>query len=141
MENNRPLGWTTLDEAKRLVEAGLDPNTADMYYHYDTVEIEGAVKYISGPELATSPYSEGVKTAHMLYTSPMLDDLNKVCPCWSLGALKNVVEEYFGNDLSYQNGKWNIVVLDEFSGHKFFEFEEIVELIKFCLENSYIKKT
>lgn len=141
MENNRPLGWTTLDEAKRLVEAGIDPNTADMYYHYDTVEIEGAVKYISGPELATSPYSEGVKTAHMLYTSPMLDDLNKVCPCWSLGALKNIVEEEFGKDFSYENGEWIIIVWTNTWGYKHYYFEEIVNCVIWILENGYIKKT
>lgn len=91
MENNRPLGWTTINEAKRLVEAGLDPNTADMYYFYDTIELEGIVKYINGPTLVTSPYSEGVKTAHMVYPSPMLDESDKVCPCWSLGALIEIL--------------------------------------------------
>lgn len=96
MENNRPLGWTTLDEAKKLVEAGLDPNTADMYYHYNTVEIKGVVKYISGPELATSPYSEGVKTAHMLYASPMMDESDKVYPCWSIGTLLELIPKLVG---------------------------------------------
>lgn len=30
----KPLGWTTIEEAKKLVEAGLDPNTADMSYNF-----------------------------------------------------------------------------------------------------------
>ena len=32
MANNKPLGWTMLEEAKKLVKAGFDPNTADMYF-------------------------------------------------------------------------------------------------------------
>ena len=31
-QNNRPLGWTTLEEAKQLVKVGLPIETADMHY-------------------------------------------------------------------------------------------------------------
>lgn len=30
--NERPIGWTTIDEAKRLVAAQVDLNSADMSY-------------------------------------------------------------------------------------------------------------
>ena len=31
-ENNTPIGWTSLEQSKRLVELGLDAKSADMYY-------------------------------------------------------------------------------------------------------------
>ena len=69
--NNRPLGWTTLEEAKQLIEAGLPVETADMHYFnygidYDSNEFKAL----------TFPY---VDTPHKVRSWAI--------PCWSLGAL------------------------------------------------------
>lgn len=66
-QNNRPLGWTTLEEARQLVEAGLPAETADMHYlNYADNEFRAL----------TFPYAD---------TSPRISPW--VIPCWSLGAL------------------------------------------------------
>jgi len=56
---DRPIGWTTIDEAKRLVCASVAANTADMWYHKG--------------EQNPKPYRE-----HRDFVDS---------PCWSLGAL------------------------------------------------------
>ena len=67
-QNNRPLGWTTLEEAQQLVKVGLPIETADM--HYLKIIRENDVRYI--PEL-------------------LLDDNECDIPCWSLGALLELI--------------------------------------------------
>ena len=63
----RPLGWTTLEEAEKLVKAGLPIETADMHYlDHGSNEFRAL----------TLPY---VNTASGV--RPW------VIPCWSLGAL------------------------------------------------------
>jgi hypothetical protein len=76
MKEHRPLGWTTIEEAKLLVEAGLDPNTADMSYELDT-QSPKAVSFV-----------ETEKYYKALYVSPLYEPMTKAYPCWSLGALK-----------------------------------------------------
>lgn len=65
---NRPLGWTTVKESKLLLDAGLDPNTADMCWGFDA---ETMVYKKSPYPLPWRGY-----TAKAFYL-----------PCWSLGAL------------------------------------------------------
>lgn len=68
---NRPLGWTTLEEAKQLVEAGLPVETADMCYpHFIR---GGADSYDANP----------VPCSSLDYPYEM--------PCWSLGALMQLL--------------------------------------------------
>lgn len=125
MENNRPLGWTTLEEAKKLVEAGLDPNTADMSYNFVVCKV---VNGNASEDWLLQPFPPDENQPH------------KQLPCWSLGALKNIVEEEFGKDFSYENSEWVIIVWSDLSGYKHFYFEEIVNCVLWLLENGYIKK-
>lgn len=92
MENNRPLGWTTLEEAKLLVDAGLDPNTADMCYI--------AKDYIDGKELRwytkeTILEKYGEKA---FYVEVLNRDQTDFYPCWSLGALIEISVKITKND-------------------------------------------
>lgn len=64
MNNNHPLGWTTLEEAKQLVEAGLPVETADMYYWL-------------------------AEEREYVYTGKCSDP-NGI-PCWSLGVLAQLL--------------------------------------------------
>ena len=121
MESNRPLGWTTLEEAKKLVDAGLDPSTADMCYIID----DETKKYREVP--IALPYTN--YTAKEFYI-----------PCWSLGALKNIVEEELGKDFSCENGEWIIIVWTDTWGYKHYYFEEIVNCVIWLIQNGYIKK-
>ena len=64
------LGCTTLEQSKKLVETGLDPNTADMFYSRRPT---GKSDYSIFPDFKP----EG-----------RLEVFTKVdLPCWSLGAL------------------------------------------------------
>lgn len=77
--NERPIGWTTVDEARRLVAAQIDPNSADMSY------AEGPLGWV----LSTSP-SFAVK--NNLFSFRQGYDL----PCWSLGALLQLLPKQIG---------------------------------------------
>ena len=70
-KNNRPLGWTTVEEAQQLVKTGLPVETADMHYlNYSDNEFNAL----------TFPYVD---------TSPSIRTW--VIPCWSLGALLELI--------------------------------------------------
>ena len=127
MENNRTLGWTTIEEAKKLVEAGLDPNTADMCY----------LSYKGFDDKDFRVY--GVDAKAYKEKKRETKEFDYV-PCWSLGALKNIVEEELGKDFSYENGEWIIIVWTDTWGYKHYYFEEIVNCVIWLIQNGYIKK-
>lgn len=84
-KENRPLGWTTVEEAKQLVEAGLDPNTADLW-------ISPQGKYIG--DIKTKP-------SYQTY------------PCWSLGALIGLMPKTIPHKRNKEEGKehWSYSLL------------------------------
>lgn len=71
---DRPIGWTTIDEAKRLMAANVDLNSADMSF------VEGP----SGWTLSTSP---SLAVQKKLFSFRQGYEL----PCWSLGALLDLL--------------------------------------------------
>lgn len=115
MENNRPLGWTTIEEAKLLVEAGLDPNTADMYYcarqRFDGNE------YVSTGEWhlchpcdkekgydGDDDFSGEEHFQYLLKTfgaSKYDDDDDCFVPCWSIGALIDLMPSKLYTEIGY----------------------------------------
>lgn len=70
----RPIGWTTIDEAKRLMAANVDLKSADMSY----------VEWPSGWTLSTSP---SLAVQKKLFSFRQGYEL----PCWSLGALLDLL--------------------------------------------------
>ena len=78
METNkikRPLGWTTLEEAQKLVEAGLNPETADMYYVFKRADCRESLQ----ESVPVGPFPmEGTVDVSLS---------DRVEPCWSLGKL------------------------------------------------------
>ena len=70
----RPLGWTTIEESRKLVEAGLNPETADM--HYTLAEDE---------------------SFYILYTdNEVAYGSDRIVPCWSVGALLRLMPKIHG---------------------------------------------
>ena len=65
------LGWTTIEQSEKLTGAGLNPDTADMCW------------LLTNQVLAV-PYKECA-----------ISDTTPTSPCWSLGALMNIVQEAF----------------------------------------------
>lgn len=146
MENNRPLGWTTLEEAKLLVDAGFDPNTADMYYEYIQFD-----NYI----LSCRDYSKEEENAFdALMSIYGTESPTDFYPCWSLGALEKLIpDDIKVNDVTFfyhasYDGirKWSSSYTDE-DLHRLILFnsftkriEMLVQTVLFLLENNHIKK-
>lgn len=78
VNNNRPLGWTTLEESKQLVEVGLPVETADMSYTYDFDDSRYVIETTPAKNWIVPKYAESTK-------------IKQVLPCWSLGALTQLL--------------------------------------------------
>lgn len=72
---NRPVGWTTLEEAQELVRVGLDPGTADMWWAPDADTVI-PTPYITKTDDET-----------------LIPAYKGAVPCWSLGALMELMPE------------------------------------------------
>ena len=83
--NERPLGWTTIMESKQLVEAGLPVETADMSYTYDFDDS----RYVT----ATTPAKNWIVPKYAESTK-----IKQVLPCWSLGALMQLLPRTIEQD-------------------------------------------
>ena len=70
-------GYTTVEQSKRLLSLGLDPNSADMYYFLDPTP-SGNIYH-----LAVQRIDMGVKNL------PKYSDGD--LPCWSLAALLELI--------------------------------------------------
>ena len=126
--------YTTLEQSKKLLELGLNPKTADMFYCYG-MDVTATWDYDKEPTI-------NGEELHM-----------DVCdiPCWSLGALLNAMPVHIIIDEVYS---WNItsgydgVIIDyENASHddilKVTAGKNLVEaainMITWLLENKYIK--
>lgn len=86
--NEQPSGWTTIQQSRALVEAGLDPDTADMRIYLKDENDESAFEVIASPyrdRMRTFPYD------HYL-------------PCWSLGRLFDLIPTDIGDASLYLHG-------------------------------------
>lgn len=61
--------FTSIEQSKKLIELGIDPNTADMCYQYVKFDKENEIQYFASLSL------------------PKKNDI----PCWSTGALLNLL--------------------------------------------------
>jgi len=133
---NQTLGWTSLEQSKRLVEAGLNPYTADMYY-YDKDEIP-RIFFIKEAEMSVKSKMKTTK----LYN-----------PCWSLGKLISLMPKSIphGDELLIfvSKDKYNVgyfSFIDRISydvTHNEIEdtmIDSVVKNIVYLLNNGYIKK-
>lgn len=87
--------YTTIEQSKKLLELGLSPETADLYYsmlyHIDKLY---HVPNLGEPIKVLSLYNEG----HTLGGKYKPKTLEEFCiPCWSLGALLEVMPDYIRN--------------------------------------------
>ena len=133
----KQLGWTTIEQSKKLVEMGLDSDTADMSY----------LGY-SNTELSLASYSDANERF-----KDKKSDFFKVTPCWSLGRLIGLIPNNYriALDINYQR----FSVSNEFSLSKRRDIhsgvcvfhtdnnnliDSVVEAIIWLLENNHIKK-
>ena len=111
--------YTTIEESKQLIEAGLDISTADGYIQHKWEEIS---------------------QNHHFQT-----DYGEKIPCWSLAALLNIIDS---NSLIYdisndKNREFEILVYEANYINQEVKFHHtehsIVDMIIWLLENNYIK--
>ena len=123
--NERPIGWTTIDEAKRLVAAQVDLNSADMSY------VEGPL----GWALSTSP-SLAVKKNLFSFRQ------GYERPCWSMGALLQLLpkqicmygEKYYLIISEGAKLQWSICYADVYNeDHPILAFQKET-LVEACIE-------
>lgn len=110
-QNNRPLGWTTVEEAQQLVEAGLPVETADMLY--------------------TS--LDGHTTPWVWASKPGMHPQD--IPCWSLGALLKLIPA----EITYSDFKpFKLGIFkDEDKCHYFIQYYPLYEGGVFCETNGH----
>ena len=144
MNTEQPLGWTTIEQSKQLLEAGLDENTADMYYFLDPTPA-GNIYHLTIIQVAFGVrsipnYSEG--------------DI----PCWSLGKLIDLLPKLIKQkkfELNFNYGLQMYPTLTDeyctayanytddenlYSFTKEFPIKSAVNMVCFLLEKGYIKK-
>lgn len=129
------MNYTTIEESKQLIEAGLDVNTADMLYLcYKFTYTKYGYTDIS--------YHPIFKSEKDFYTSTN-DKLD--LPCWSLKALLNIIDN---NSLIYditndKNRDFEILVYSVNYIKQGLEFHHtehtIVDMVVWLLEHGYIK--
>ena len=113
--------YTTIEESKQLIEAGLDINTADMVFEKNDVPKVHPIRYYE-------PYSR-----------------EYLIPCWSLAALLNIIDN---NNIAYalrntrnSESKYfiSVKVINQEGNHQTFDFEKMIGCITWLLEHNYIK--
>ena len=115
------IHYTSIEQSKRLLELGLNPESADMLYTWDTDN----------------------KT---YYPLPIIDDKEHDFPsglsCWSVGALLEVMPKwddyspYIGKNECFYSNDDNEIYHREVGT----SIESAYEMIVWLLENNYIKK-
>jgi len=118
--------YTTIKQSKKLVELGLNPDTADMCYSTFGVE------------------------AHPLHLT--LKNKEKLTPCWSLGALMELMPKIQEDEddggcyptlcKGYNTDKWHCVYRSSIHITDWFDnsIDAAFEMVCWLLEKGYIKK-
>lgn len=129
-ENN--MNYTTIEQSKRLLELGLNPDTADMLWEQHIYE---------SPYVTVKPYTTKGKSisAHIL-------------PCWSLGALLELMPKIKEDEndggcyptlcKGYNTDKWHCVYRSSIHITDWCDtsINAAFDMMVWLLENGYIKK-
>lgn len=113
------MKYTTVEQSKKLLELGLNPNSADMYYGYKKEKPE----YL--------PYED-------------IEIMALCIPCWSVDALLEILPMHSTLDHEV-NGWWCCVNFDIVDTRKDNEIqgtnplEALYNMVVWLLENNYIK--
>lgn len=137
--------YTTIEQAEHLVELGLDPETADMCW---TNHCYGQIRSSMRVSSKTVKEYKELLTRFADKTS-----IDVFIPCWSLGALSNVIYKFVIHEYGLKGWVGMYVcsisefttyyandadVVHEEKGETF--LEAVYKMVCYLLENSYIKK-
>jgi hypothetical protein len=130
------MNYTTIEQSKELVEAGLDPNSADMHIIDWRTE------------------KEGYYDTSLCYSKWDAEHVRGYFPCWSIGALIELMPDTLSigtrtyclwinsNSCGYYIMKENLPASGDClcSYFKYNGSNPIYDCFKYLLENNYIKK-
>jgi hypothetical protein len=136
-------GWTTIEQSKKLVEAGLNPDTADMYY-------SAYITYANGNPIKGGP-TYGLQAWPYKDRSSMVVGFTKVdyVPCWTVGKLIDLMPKslnwnsliIIGNQVLYasvEEWAYNGKTMNEFCKNTL--IDSVISMVIWLLENNYINK-
>ena len=124
------MNYTSIEESKKLIELGLNRDTADLVYQFNFLieENDDQPNFVSGS----------------LHDTPLEN-----IPCWSIGALLKVMPKcivvehrnYFSyivclDTVSYEDTKGNVIIRFHYDTL----FDSIYAIVVWLLENNYVKK-
>lgn len=113
--------YTSLEQSKQLIAAGLDPKTADM--HYKEYHIDDKREIDEFPHV--NHYSTNV--------------VNYVHPCWSVGALIAAINSDYTFGLAKDEKTYSCLIAGMwFRGESLVDM--LVDKVLWLLEEGYIKK-
>lgn len=140
--------YTTIEQSKKLLELGLDPNTADMYYQYVLPHSNSIhhVPQVGNPVECLNWYNKGYTISGKEALS--IDDY--CIPAWSLAALLELMPSVIKRCnkrmfLSLDKaGAFNLYYkspdrLDEIWFTKENPIDAVFDMLCWLLENNYIK--
>lgn len=132
------MNYTTIEQSKKLLELGLSPETADMFYFLDPTPA-GCIYHLTVPQIGF-----GVKTREPEY------DKGDV-PCWSVEALLELIPKHpkfntvFRFLESQIDGSYKYIwifechAVSEYTFEGTSDFDCIYQAIVWLLQNNYIK--
>ena len=136
--------YTTIEQGKRLVELGLDPNTCDGIYAAKVVDWEG--KKVKNPKYRIYVGEKLGKAIVQNFES--IDEI----PAWSFGNLlelfpRTIECDCISYDLVYNFGSGAISYKEEYGSDTIIEFfvesdpfENIIDCFNWLLENGFLNK-
>ena len=139
----------TIEQSDKLVELGIDPNTADLSYIMEPTIVDGKIHYTNGYQLSIMSYSSAKEIVDKYFSQykPFAD----VKPSWSLTALLDIIPgKVFNKDI----GSGALIMYKTMDNKKFrFAYHGIyttafyeepidaaMELIEWLFDNDYLKK-
>lgn len=129
--------YTTVEQSKKLVKLGLNPDTADMHY------FDRLIHNVDDKRISLDSYSIALEHTY---------DANDILPCWSLGALMDLmpkIKEHSDDGGCYpvlckgwNNNLWHCVYRSSIHITKWHynSLNAAFEMICWLLKNGYIEK-
>lgn len=138
IQKKQIMNYTTIEQSKKLIELGLDPDTADMWYEQIAEDLGGPVQW-----KAFVGKNSAIQYNLFSYRK------GYIIPCWSLGALIELMPLELAkhsfilcrnNDGTYFSSLTNKKDESIFYTDNLNLTETLVKIILWLLENNYIKK-
>lgn len=136
--------YTTIEQSKRLVELGLDPNTCDGIY-------AAKVRDWKGKEIDNPRYRIHIGAELGKFIVQNFEEIDEI-PAWSFGNLLELLPETIkcdciSYDLVYNFGTGGISYKEEYGPDTIIEFfvesdpyENIIDCFNWLLENGFFNK-